>query len=77
MFLIGACFDGSGINASDTLKNENFKPHPALASLLDWHSRRAESTEVRNAAARARSIYDSWERSHQDQVKQLALFAVG
>jgi hypothetical protein len=76
MFLIGACFDGSGINASDTLKNNNFKPHPALAALLDWHSRRAESAEVRNAAARARSIYESWERLHQDQVKQLSLFAV-
>ena len=34
--LIGACFDGSGINASDTLKNENFKPHAALKSLLEW-----------------------------------------
>jgi hypothetical protein len=77
MFLIGACFDGSGINASDTLKNDNFKPHPALAALLEWHSRRAESPEVRNAAARARSIYESWERSHQEQVKQLSLFAVG
>ena len=77
MLLIGACFDGSGINASDTLKNDNLKPHPALAALLDWHSRRPESTEVRNAAARARSICESWERSHQEQVKQLSLFMSG
>jgi hypothetical protein len=33
LVLIGACFDGSGINASDTLKNENFKPHVALKPL--------------------------------------------
>ena len=36
LVLIGACFDGSGINASDTLKNENFKPHVALKPLLEW-----------------------------------------
>ena len=35
MFLIGACFEGSGINASDTLNNPNFRPHPALGALLD------------------------------------------
>ncbi|MGH7960493.1 MAG: DUF1156 domain-containing protein, partial [Candidatus Binatia bacterium] len=38
MFLIGACFDGSGINASDTLSNENFRTHKAILSLLEWHS---------------------------------------
>lgn len=30
LVLIGACFEGSGINASETLKNENFKAHPLL-----------------------------------------------
>jgi putative DNA methylase len=77
MFLIGACFEASGINASDTLKNDNFKPHPALGALLDWHARRAHSAEVRNAAARAQSIYESWERSHQEQAQQLSLFVRG
>jgi hypothetical protein len=77
MFLIGACFESSGINASDTLKNDNFKPHPALGALLDWHARRAQGTDVRNAAARAQSIYESWERSHQEQAQQLSLFVRG
>jgi len=36
LVLIGACYDGSGINAADTLKNENFKPHVALKPLLEW-----------------------------------------
>ena len=40
LVMIGACYDGSGINASDTLKNDNFKPHPALKSLLEWLSKR-------------------------------------
>jgi hypothetical protein len=77
MFLIGACFDGSGINAADTLKNENFKPHPALGALLDWHARRGASQLVRNAAARALAIFQAWERSHQEQVKQMSLFFNG
>ena len=73
MFLIGACFDGSGINASDTLRNENFKPHPALGSLLEWHARRGAEQDVRNAAARALAIFQGWERSHPEEVKQLSL----
>jgi hypothetical protein len=74
MFLIGACYDGSGINAAETLKNENFRPHPALKALLDWQARRGAKQDVRNAASRALSIYHTWERSHQDQVKQLSFF---
>lgn len=74
MFLIGACFDSSGINVSDTLKNKNFRPHPALNALLDWHAKKAGSQEVRNAAARALHIFQNWERQNQDQVTQLSLF---
>ena len=77
MFLIGACFDGSGINTAETLKNENFKPHPALGALLEWHARRGASQEVRNAGARALAIFQSWERSHPEKAKQLPLFAEG
>lgn len=75
MFLIGACFDGSGINTSDTLTNDNFKPHPALGALLEWHARRGATQEVRNAASRAVAIYQAWERANQEQLKrQLSFF---
>lgn len=74
MFLVGACYDGSGINAAETLKNENFRPHPALKALLEWHSRRGAKQDVRNAASRALSIYQNWENANQDQVKQLSFF---
>src|SRR5439155_13833527 len=77
MVLIGACFDGSGINASETLKNENFKPHPALGALLEWHARRTGTQDVRNAAARALAIFQVWERAHPEQVTQLSLFYGG
>lgn len=74
LVLIGACYDGSGINASDTLKNENFKPHPALKSLLEWFSRRGPSQPMRNAASRALTIYNNWASSNKDAVTQLSLF---
>lgn len=74
MFLIGSCYDGSGINASETLKNENFRPHPALKPLLEWHATRGAQQEVRNAATRAVAIYAAWERAHKDQVRQLSFF---
>ena len=74
MFLIGSCFEGSGINVSETLRNENFRPHPALAALLEWHVRRGATNEIRSAASRALSIYQNWERSHEEQVKQMSLF---
>jgi len=73
MFLIGACFDGSGINVMETISNQNFKPRPALGALLEWHSRRAVGQPIRNASMRALAILHEWERSHQEQVRQLNL----
>ena len=77
LVLIGACFDGSGINAADTLKNQNFKPHPALKPLLEWFQKRGADQPTRNAASRALTIYNNWAASHQQQVQQMALFLEG
>ena len=77
LVLIGACFDGSGINAADTLKNPNFKPHPALKALLEWFQKRGADQSTRNAASRALTIYNTWAASHQQQVQQMALFLEG
>jgi len=74
LVLIGACYDGSGINAADTLRNDNFKPHAALKALLDWLSKRGANSQTRNAATRALSIYNNWAASNQLQVQQMALF---
>ncbi len=74
LVLIGACFDGSGINAADTLKNENFKPHAALKPLLEWHSKRGANPQTRNAASRALTIYNNWAASNQQQVRQMSMF---
>ncbi|MGD9713927.1 MAG: DUF1156 domain-containing protein, partial [Thermomicrobiales bacterium] len=74
LVLIGACFDGSGVNAADTLKNENFKPHPALKDLLGWYAKRGAIQSTRNAASRALTIYNTWAASHRAEVKQMSLF---
>ena len=73
-FLIGACFDNSGINVVSTLSNTNFTPHPALGPLLEWISRRGGTPEIRNAAIRARSILQGWNAKNQEQVRQLEFF---
>ncbi len=77
LVLVGACFDGSGINAADTLKNENFKPHAALKALLEWLSKRGANTQTRNAASRAMTIYNNWAAANQQQVQQMSLFFDG
>lgn len=74
LVLVGACFDGSGINASDTLKNENFKPHVALKPLLEWLYRNGPDQATRNAASRAVSIFNGWAASQAVKPKQGTLF---
>jgi hypothetical protein len=74
LVLIGACFEGSGINASDTIKNENFNDHPALKELLGWLCKRGADQQTRNAASRALTIFNTWAASKQDREKQMAFF---
>lgn len=74
MVLIGACFDQSEINASETLKNDNFKAHPALAPLLEWFTRKGQTSEIRLAAIRAHKIFRSWQQQNPEETKQLSIF---
>lgn len=75
LVLMGACFDESGINAADTLKNENFKPHVALKPLLDWLQKHSATSPLRNAASRAASIYNAWAATQTTKPQQASLFA--
>ncbi len=74
LVLIGACFDSSGINAADTLKNDNFKPHVALKPLLEWLHKHGADQPTRNAASRAVSIYNAWAGTQAPKPKQGTLF---
>ncbi len=74
LVLIGACFDGSGINAADTLRNDHFKPHIALKPLLEWLYRNAPDQPISNAASRAITIFNAWNASRSPLPKQISLF---
>ncbi len=74
LVLIGACVDGSGINASDTLKNDNFKPHVALKPLLEWLQKNGPDQTTRNAASRAVTIFTTWQASQAPKPQQASLF---
>ena len=74
LVLVGACVDGSGINALDTLKNDNFKPHVALKPLLLWLQMNGADQSTRNAAARALSIFTTWQASERSRPLQVSLF---
>lgn len=73
-FIIGACHDGSGINVQTTLKNDSFKPHPALKSLLEWFEKRGATQPIRNAASNALSIYKSIAVVRKQQQATLPIF---
>ena len=74
LVLIGACFENSGINALDTLRNGNFKPHPALKSLIEWLSSHGGEQETRLAAIRALSIYNNWASSNAKMIQNSLIF---
>jgi putative DNA methylase len=74
LFLVGACVEGSGINAGDTLRNGNFKPHVALKDLLEYLSRHLSDASARNAASRAHTILKTWVDSNRPQKGQMGLF---
>ena len=74
LVLVGACFDGSGIAATETMHNEHFRPHPALKPLLEWFVERGADAAVRQAAQRALAIYRQWAQANRALVDQMALF---
>ena len=74
MFFIGACFENSGINASETLNNPNFRPHPALGAILAWFKTHGADSPMRNAATIASQLYKGWEAKNQPKAKELTLF---
>jgi hypothetical protein len=77
MFLVGACYENSGIRVQDTLNNPNFTPHPATGDLLDWLSRHGGDEDIKNAARLARQLYNSWQANNKPKVEhQMSLFDV-
>lgn len=73
MFLIGACFENSGINVNETLNNQNFRPRPALGALLSWFKNHGADSKTRAAAVTASMLYSNWASKHKEVVEQLEL----
>jgi len=73
-FLIGACIEGSGINASETLNNDRFKPHAALGALLQWFASHGANSETRIAASRADRLLRGWRERNRAKAQQMSLF---
>ena len=74
-FLIGACYEDSGIKVTDTLNSSIFVAHPAIADLLDWFGKHGSNSDMKDAAKRAKQIYSSWVARNTDTVSaQQTLF---
>lgn len=69
MFLIGACYENSGIRVLDTLNSEKFIPHPATGDVIDWFTRHGADARMKDAAKLAKQLYTKWVASNQPKVK--------
>jgi len=67
-FLVGACYDESGIRVSDALNSGTFGHHPAIPDLLNWFGKHGSDSEMRDAAKRAKQLYSSWVAKNSDAV---------
>lgn len=74
-FLIGGCYDDSGIKISETLNSDGFVPQPAISDLLDWFGKHGSDTTMKDAARRAKQIYSTWLAKNTKQAEtQRTLF---
>jgi hypothetical protein len=69
LFLIGACFDNSGIKVWDTLNSPNFRHHPAIPDLLAWFVTNGADNRIKTSANRARTIYLDWMEKNKPEVQ--------
>jgi putative DNA methylase len=76
MFLIGACYENSGINVNETLNNPNFIPHPATRDILEWFTRHGGDAPMKEGARLAKHLYAKWEASNKPKIEavQRSLF---
>jgi hypothetical protein len=75
LFLVGACYTGSGINLKTEMDDNEFKPNPALSELLDWLGVHGPTSEFRTASYTARQLFINWSAANQKvMMKQLSLF---
>ena len=69
MFLVGACYENSGIRVQDTLNSTTFVPHPATGDILDWLTRHGGDSDIKNAAMLAKQLYNNWQAKNKPKVE--------
>ncbi len=69
MFLIGACYENSGIRVQDTLNSDKFIPHPATGDVIDWFTRHGGDADMKSAARLAKQLYTKWVAANEPKVK--------
>jgi putative DNA methylase len=69
MFLIGACYENSGIRVQDTLSSDKFNPHPATGDVIDWLTRHGGDSQMKEAARLAKQLFKKWEAANEPKVK--------
>ncbi len=69
LFLIGACYEDSGIRVQDTLNSEKFIPHPATQDILDWFTRHGGDAQMKDAAKLAKQLFTKWVASNEPKVQ--------
>ena len=69
MFLIGACYENSGIRVQDTLNSDKFAPHPATGDVIDWFTRHGGDADMKAAARLAKQLYTKWVAANEPKLK--------
>src|SRR5262249_7148638 len=69
MFMVGACYEGSGIKLSGTLNSPTFIPHPATGGILGWFIRHGADLAMKSAAHTARQLFQTWLSKRENQEK--------
>ncbi|MDR0391714.1 MAG: hypothetical protein LBH59_07390, partial [Planctomycetaceae bacterium] len=62
LFLIGICAEDTNINT--VLKPTIFTPHPATKNVIEWFTKNAEDTKVRESANTAKILYVKYLQEH-------------
>jgi SAM-dependent methyltransferase len=70
LFCVGACHEGSGIDLGAVLADPRFHPHESLGPLLEWHAHRGATETIRDAAARALTIWKSRRPHEKEKIVQ-------
>jgi hypothetical protein len=76
--LIGSAFLGSGVNLEQELSRDTWMVRKSVEAVLEWYSKLAPESEIRDAAQLARTIlrqtFDNLRQRPAELERQLQMF---